>query len=128
MSIHKDGPYSAEWIAAAGLNLTAEQNARIRTMEEKWTRQFEPLQSRWYETRKELKAEWLKTEIDRRRIDVLQDEVAGLRERMREKIADRRAEVLEILTAEQRARVEDAEQIRDVYHNWIWYRTTRERR
>lgn len=128
MMVHQDGPYSAGWIASAGVSLTMDQTVRIRMLEEKYVRQFEPLQARLFETGKELKAEWLKTEPDRRKIEALQGEVAKLHERIREKMADRRAEALEILSAEQRARLDEAEQRRDVRHDRIRFRSTKERR
>lgn len=128
MMVHRDGPYSAAWIADAGLTLTPGQAARIRILEEKYAQQFEPLQIRIFDTAKELKAEWLRPEPDRRRIEVLQSEVSRLHERMREKLAGRRAEALEVLTPTQRARVEEAEQRRDVRHDRIRFRPTRERR
>jgi Spy/CpxP family protein refolding chaperone len=128
MVVHRDGPYSAAWIADAGVSLTTDQRARIRTLEEKYVRQFEPLQTRLFETGKELKTEWLKTEPDRRKIEALQGEVAKLHGRIREKLADRRAEALEILSAEQRARLDEAEQRGDMRHDRIRFRSTEERR
>ena len=128
MMVHRDGPYSAAWIAAAGVTLAADQTARIRSLEEKYARQFEPLQARLYETGKELKTEWLQREPERRRIEALQGEVAKLHERIREKMAEHRAEALDILSAEQQARLEEAEQRRDVRHDRIRFRLTRERR
>jgi len=128
MMVHREGPYSAAWIVEAGLRLTEEQADRIRALEEKWTRQIEPLQDRLYETGKELKAEWLKPQPDRHRIGALQGEVSRLHERMREKLAGRRAETLEVLTPAQQERLEGAEQRRDVYHDRIRFRLNRERR
>jgi len=128
MMMHRDGPYSSAWIAEAGLLLTKEQAARIRILEEKYTRQFEPFQARLSETGKELKAEWLKPQPDRRRIEAHQGEVSRLHERIREKLAERRAEVLEILTAAQRARLEETEQRRDMRHDQIRFRLKEERR
>jgi len=128
MMVHREGAYSAAWIAEAGLTLTTGQTARIRALEERWTRQIEPLQARLYQTGKKLKTEWLRPEPDRRRIEALQGEVSRLHEQFREKLSERRAEALEVLTAEQRERVEEAEQRRDVRHDRIRFRPTRERR
>ena len=128
MMVHREGPYSAAWIAEAGLRLTEAQADRIRTLEEKWTRQIEPLQARLVDTGKELKVEWLKPEPDRRRIEALQAEVSRLHESMREKLAGRRAEALEVLTPAQRLRLEEAEQRRDMRHDRIRFRLNRERR
>jgi Spy/CpxP family protein refolding chaperone len=128
MMVHREGPYSAAWIAEAGLRLTEEQAGRIRTLEEKWTRQIVPLQDRLYKKGQELKAEWLKPEPDRRRIETLQGEVSRLHESMRERLAGRRAEALEVLTPAQRVRLVEAEQRRDVYRDRIRFRLNRERR
>jgi Spy/CpxP family protein refolding chaperone len=128
MMVHREGPYSAAWIAEAGLRLTEAQADRIRTLEEKWARQIEPLRARLVDTGKELKVEWLKPEPDRRRIEVLQAEVSRLHESMREKLAGRRAEALEVLTPAQQARLEEAEQRRDLHHDRIRFRLNRERR
>lgn len=125
---HREGPCSAAWLAEAGLRLTEGQTARIRILEQKWTRQIEPDQNRLYETGKELKTEWLRPEPDRHRIEALQGEVSRLHERMREKLAGRRAEALEVLTPAQRERLEEAERRRDVRHDRIRFRLNRERR
>ncbi len=122
MMVGRDSPYSAAWLDEVGLNLTADQDDRLRTLDEKWMRQVEPLQDRMRETGKALKSEWLKLEPDRRRTEALQGEVFRLREQMREMRAGRRAEALKVLTAEQRSRLEETEQRRSVRHDRVRYR------
>jgi Spy/CpxP family protein refolding chaperone len=91
----------------AKLNLTVDQAARIRDLDEKYAQEIEPIREQLYGKGRELKKEWLQTEPDRSRIKALHGEVAKLRERMREKMAGHRADVLKVLTPEQQAKVPD---------------------
>ena len=93
--------------ANAKLKLTTEQAARISALDEKYAREIDPIREQLYDKGRELKAEWLQTEPDRGRIEILQGEVAKLRERMRAPLAAQRAEVLKVLTLEQRAHLPD---------------------
>ena len=93
--------------ANAKLKLTAEQVARLRALDEKYAQEIEPIREQLYNKGHELKAEWLQTTPDRGRIEALQGDVAKLRERMRAPLAAHRAEVLKVLTLEQRAHVPD---------------------
>jgi Spy/CpxP family protein refolding chaperone len=89
------------------LKLTAEQVARLRALDEKYGQVIDPLLAQLYDKGRELKSEWLQTEPDRGRIEVLQGEAAKLQERMRAKMAAHRVDVLKILTPEQQAYVPD---------------------
>ena len=102
------GRYDCSSLSAnAKLKLTAEQAARIRTLDEKYAQEIEPIREQFYDKGRELKSEWLQKEPDRGKIKALQGEVAKLRERMREKMAGHRADVLKVLTPEQQALVPD---------------------
>jgi Spy/CpxP family protein refolding chaperone len=94
-------------MANAKLKLTVEQAARIRALDEKYAQEIEPIRERLYGKGQELKAEWLQAEPDRGRIEALQGEAVQLQERMREKLAADRADVLKVLTPEQQAHVPD---------------------
>jgi len=126
--VHREGPYSAAWIATAGLPLTTEQTRRIRILAEKYAQQFEAIQARLLEMGKELKTEWLKMRPDRRRIETLQGEVSRLQKQFLEKMSEHHAMALEVLTVEQRVRLEAAEQRYNARHDRIQFRQTRERR
>ncbi|MCX5824186.1 MAG: periplasmic heavy metal sensor [Deltaproteobacteria bacterium] len=89
------------------LKLTAEQADRLRALDEKYAQEIDPLREQLYSKGQELKAEWLQTEPDRGRIEILQAEAVKLRERMRAPLAAHRAEVLKVLTLEQRTHVSD---------------------
>ena len=93
--------------ANAKLKLTAEQIARLRSLDEKYVQEIEAIREQLYDKGQELKSEWLQMTPDRGRIEALQSEAAKLQERMRATLAAHRADVLNILTPEQQARVPD---------------------
>lgn len=95
-------------MANAKLRLTAEQAAQIRALDEKYGQEIEPIREQLYGKGQELKAEWLLTNPDRGKIEALRGEVAELRKRMRAPLAAHRAEVLNVLTLEQRVHVPDS--------------------
>jgi Spy/CpxP family protein refolding chaperone len=89
------------------LKLTGEQVIRIQALDEKYGQEIGPIREQLYSKGRELKAEWLQTEPDRGRIEIMQNEAAMLRERMRVKLTAHRTEVLKVLTLEQRTHVPD---------------------
>ena len=93
--------------ANAKLKLTEEQAARLQALDEKYGQEIEPIRKQLYGKGRELKAEWLQTVPHHGKITILQGDVAKLRERMREKMADHRADVLKVLTPEQQVLVPD---------------------
>lgn len=93
--------------ANAKLKLTAEQDAQLRALDEKYAQELDPLREQLFGKGQELKSEWLQTNPDRGRIEILQGEAAKLQERMRTTLAAHRWEVLKVLTLEQRAHVPD---------------------
>jgi Spy/CpxP family protein refolding chaperone len=109
--------YETSLSGNAQLKLTAEQVARIRALEGKYLRDMAPLREELSGKGRELKSVWLQTEPDRRRIEALKGEIAELRERMREMMAGHRAEVLDVLTTEQRAKVAELHLQGDFRHS-----------
>ncbi|MEN6321601.1 MAG: Spy/CpxP family protein refolding chaperone [Syntrophaceae bacterium] len=110
------GPYNVDLTASSELNLTAEQIARIRTIEEKYNRDMEPLCKQLLHKRRELKLEWLQASPDYDRITVLQGEVAKLHGQIRENMACHRMKVLDVLTSEQRALIVETAHMFDFHH------------
>jgi Spy/CpxP family protein refolding chaperone len=94
-------------IANTKLILSGEQVARIQALDDKYGQEIGPIREQLYTKGRDLKAEWLQTEPDKGKIEVMQGEAAKLRERMRAKLAEHRADVLKVLTLEQRAHVPD---------------------
>ncbi|MHB8908599.1 MAG: Spy/CpxP family protein refolding chaperone [Syntrophales bacterium] len=93
--------------ANARLNLTAEQIARLRALDEKYAQEIEQIRKELHDKGRELKTEWLQTQPDRGRIEELRGETVKLRERLRAKLAAQRADALMVLTPEQQAQVPD---------------------
>jgi Spy/CpxP family protein refolding chaperone len=93
--------------ANAKLKLTVEQAAQLRALDEKYGQEIEPILAQLYDKGRELKSEWLQTEPDRGKIEVMQGEAAKLQERMQGKMAAHRADVLKVLTPEQQSQVPD---------------------
>jgi len=88
-----------------GLDLSAEQAARIRALREAHRRDIRPLQEGLREKGRQLRELWLATAPDRERIMTLQREAHDLRGRLLEKLASYRLEVLQMLTPDQQAKV-----------------------
>ena len=105
--IYGNGYDCSSLMANDKLILSREQVAQIRALDEKYEPEIEPIREQLYDKGRKLKAEWLQTEPDRGRIEILHGEAAGLRERMHAKLAAHRSDVLKILTLEQRAHVPD---------------------
>ena len=93
--------------ANAKLILSRKQTARLHALDEKYGQEIEPIREQLYDMGRKLKSEWLQTNPDRSRIEVMQGEATKLRERMQTKLAAHRADVLKVLTLEQRAHVPD---------------------
>ena len=94
-------------IANPHLKLTAEQAARLRALDDKYRPEIEPIRGQLSDKGRELKAEWLQTEPDRGRIELLKGDVAKLQARLRAALAAQRADALKVLTPEQRTQVPD---------------------
>lgn len=100
--------YDCSSLTANGkLRLTAEQATQLRALDEKYEPEIRPIREQLYSKGRELKAEWLQTEPDRSKIEVMQGEAVKLRERLRAKLAAHRTEVLKVLTLDQRALLPD---------------------
>jgi Spy/CpxP family protein refolding chaperone len=87
----------------AGLNLTEEQSAKIRSLREAHQKDVTPLRSELFAKRAELRALWAQTNPDKDAILAKQKEVSTLRDQMREKKTTHRLEMRSLLTPEQQA-------------------------
>ena len=87
----------------AGLNLTEEQSAKIRSLREAHQKEVVPLRSELFAKRAELRALWAQTSPDKGAILAKQKETSKLRDQMREKKTIHRLEMRAILTPEQQA-------------------------
>lgn len=92
--------------AARGLDLTAEQTARINALREAHLKDIKPLQDKMLSKSSELKSLWLATTPDQEKITALQKDARGLRDQLTDKLTIYRLEVRKILTPEQLTKVQ----------------------
>jgi Spy/CpxP family protein refolding chaperone len=88
------------------LGLTAEQTAKIKDLREAHLKDIKPLRDKMFSKRGELKLLWLQTTPDREKITAVQKEIGSLRDQMQDKGTSQRLAMLNILTPEQRTRVQ----------------------
>jgi Spy/CpxP family protein refolding chaperone len=91
----------------AKLKLTAEQTTRLRVLDEKYRQESESIREQLSDKGRELKAEWLRSEPDRGRVELLRCDVVKLQARLRETLSAQRTDMLKVLTPEQQAQVQD---------------------
>jgi len=109
------GYYAARLFVNPTLNLTAEQIIQIHALDEKYAQEIKFIQAQLYSKGKALKSEWLQARPDRGQITAHQCDVTNLRNQMREKMTSHRTDVLEVLTPEQQAQMQDNGPGRDFY-------------
>jgi zinc resistance-associated protein len=100
------GPYyGPDERAFSGLNLTAEQTAKINALRDAYLKDTKPLQDKLFSKRGDLKLLWLQTNPDQNKILAVQKEIRALRDQMQDKMTTQRLEVLKVLTREQQEKV-----------------------
>ncbi len=100
------GYYGAGILNQPGLNLTAEQISKIRAMDEQFVRETKPIQDKLYSKSGDLKILWMERTPDQQKINALQAETRALRDQMQDKATAHRLAVLNVLTPEQRDKVQ----------------------
>jgi Spy/CpxP family protein refolding chaperone len=114
---HRRGPDRFEEVMALpGLNLTEEQQERIRTLREAYREASKPLRERMIGKGRELRNLWLAQTPDRERIMAVQAEAQELRAQLSEKEEGYFQEARRLLTPEQRTRLEVFEVERRRHH------------
>jgi Spy/CpxP family protein refolding chaperone len=88
------------------LGLTAEQTATIRDLREAHLKDVKPLRDKMFSKRGELKLIWLQKAPDREKITAAQKEIGSLRDQMQDKMTSHRLAMLDVLTPEQRTKVQ----------------------
>jgi len=100
------GPYyGPDERAYSGLNLTAEQTAKINALRDAYLKDTKPLQDKLFSKRGDLKLLWLQTNPDQNKILAVQKEIRALRDQMQDKMTTQRLEVLKVLTPEQQEKI-----------------------
>lgn len=92
----------------AGLNLTADQTAKMKEMRETQWKEMKPLQEKTFTKRDELRKLWLEPNPDQGKITATQKEMRLLRDEMQDKMTAFRLEALKVLTPEQREKIASA--------------------
>ncbi|MFA6413125.1 MAG: Spy/CpxP family protein refolding chaperone [Syntrophales bacterium] len=90
----------------AGLNLTADQEAKIKSLREAQLTEAKPLQDKMFSKRGELKLLWLQQNPDQQKIVAVQKEIRSLRDQLQDKQTNHRLAVLKVLTPEQQTKVQ----------------------
>ena len=89
----------------AGLNLTAEQTAKIKEMRETQWKEMKPLQEQMFTKRDEIRKLWLEPNPDQAKITAAQKEMRSLRDQMEDKTTAFRLKAAKVLTVEQREKI-----------------------
>lgn len=93
--------YGGDVTALSGLNLTAEQTAKVNALREAHLKDVKPLQDKMLSKRGELRLLWLKQNPDQEKILAMQKEIRTIRDQMQDKRTVHRLNVLKVLTPEQ---------------------------
>lgn len=85
-----------------GLNLTADQTAKMNTLRDNHWKEMQPLRDKMFAKRTELRTLWLEANPDPAKINAAQKEVNLLRDQMQEKRTTYRLSAMNVLTPEQK--------------------------
>jgi len=89
-----------------GLNLTAEQTAKMDALRDNHWKEVQPLRDKMFVKRNELRNLWLEANPDPAKINAAQNEMRVLRDQMQDKMTAFRLSALNLLTPEQKAEVQ----------------------
>jgi protein CpxP len=99
-----------------GLNLTAEQTAKIKEMRETQRKEMKPLREQMFARRDEIRKLWLEPNPDEAKIAAAQKEMRSFRDRMEDRMTSYHLEAVKVLTPEQREKIGSAGQGRGSGH------------
>ncbi len=100
----------------AGLNLSAEQMAKIKEIREAQWKEMKPLREQMFTKRDEIRKLWLEPSPDEAKIMAAQKEMRALRDLMEDKTTALRLNAARVLTPEQREKVGPSGQVRGPGH------------
>jgi Spy/CpxP family protein refolding chaperone len=95
--------YGGDVTALSGLNVTAEQTAKINALREAHLKDVKPLQDKMFSKRGDLRLLWLHQNPDQEKIIALQKEIRTMRDQMQDKRDTYRLKVFNVLTPEQQS-------------------------
>lgn len=100
------GPCSrGEFGGFAGVDLTADQKAKLAQMRDSRFKEIEPLREKMFSKRDEVRKLWLEPNPDQGKIAAAQKEMRGMRDEMQDKMTAFRLESLKVLTPEQKEKM-----------------------
>jgi len=91
--------------AIPGMNLTAEQTAKIDAIRANGLKDIKPILDKMFSKRGDLKLLWLEKNPDQKKIAETKKEIRALRDQMEDKIDSYRLEALNLLTSEQKEKL-----------------------
>ena len=97
-----------DFAGLAGVELTADQQAQIKSMRDAQFKELEPLRAEMFAKRDEVRKLWLEANPDQAKITAAQQQMRTLRDQLQDKMTAFRLEVLNVLTPEQRANLQSA--------------------
>ncbi|MGV8081555.1 MAG: Spy/CpxP family protein refolding chaperone [Syntrophales bacterium] len=89
-----------------GLNLTADQNEKIRALRVAHQKEVQPLQAAMFAKRGELRTLWLETTPNEEKILKVNRDIDAIRTQLNEKATKHRLQMLNVLTPEQKAQIQ----------------------
>lgn len=98
--------YAGDTTAWQGLNLTADQTAKIRSLQEAQLKEIQPLQNKLYSKRSELRLLWLQQAPDRDKITAADQEARTLRDQIQDRMTNHRLAFFNVLTPEQQTKLQ----------------------
>jgi len=100
--------YRCDMTTIPGLNLSAEQNQKIKDLQSAHWKDVQPLRDKMGTKRQELRQLWQQTTPDQAKIDAKQKEIQDLRGKLQENQTKYRISVQNVLTPEQKEKVQSA--------------------
>lgn len=89
----------------AGVDLTADQKAKLSEMRDANFKDIQPLREQMWTKRDELRKLWLEANPDQAKITAAQKEMSSLRDQMQDKMTAYRLSALKVLTPEQQEKI-----------------------
>lgn len=89
----------------AGVDLTADQKAKLKEMQEARFKDMEPFREKMFAKRDELRKLWLEPNPDQAKIEAAQRDMRTVRDQMQDKMTAFRLESLKVLTPEQQEKI-----------------------
>jgi Spy/CpxP family protein refolding chaperone len=102
------GPCAGGDFGGSGLELTADQKAKLSEMQDAQFKELKPITEQMRTKRDELRKLWLETSPDQAKITAAQKEMNGLRDQMQDRMTAFRLDALKVLTPEQKDKMKTA--------------------